>query len=237
MFWPHRLLPFFLALIIETAAGLVQHGHLESLLEFRILPNLRTQNLRIPDIAQNIPKFQAATTSIRLSSPCLLRREPVSPGQPCRDRRPTPRSVLCEANVCVMKGDAKTDIGPRYCTADSSTRALAFWVTELCTLYQPLKELVTSRIGHASSGPLISYSMPTEWTRNPASTRSSQNRTKCALHYHPRKFSNTWDLPLRYERYFAFWDARPIPDAGCLTLSGTVPRRAAGLGRRNGRWN
>lgn len=111
-----------------------------------------------------------------------------------------------------------------------SARALAFWVIDLCTLYQPLKEHMTSRIGHASSEPLISYSMPTEWTRNLASTRSSQNRTKCALRYHPRKFSNisnTWDLPLRYKRYFAFWDARAHSRCGlpraircCSTASG-----------------
>jgi hypothetical protein len=55
----------------------------------------------------------------------------------------------------------------------SQYACVGLWITDLRTVYEPLKKLIASQPGYHSSGPPISYSQLTELTRNPASTRAA----------------------------------------------------------------
>jgi hypothetical protein len=235
LFCPRRLWAVFLTLLIGTASDSVQPGHLASLLQCRMSPNPHTLHLRIADIAQNISQ----TSGVHHFNPTIIALPYWAANQYLLVSRVVTEglhqeSVLCEANICVKKGESKRRAGEKECTVDSGLEntgglycatasvvvnipptpaeqcdgpwsafpdipgfhdprifwsgkgepliivnsasqyaCLGLWITDLRTLYEPLKKLIGSQPGQHSSGPSISYGQLTELTRNPASTRAA----------------------------------------------------------------
>jgi hypothetical protein len=226
---------FSLALLTGTASNAIQLDHLASLLECKTSPNPHTQHLRIPNIAQNISQ----TPGVQHFNPTIVALPYWAENQYLVVSRVVTEgfhqeSVLCEAKICVKRGDGNRHENEKDCTADSGLEetgglycvtapvvvnipatpaeqcdgpwspfpdipgfhdprifwsgkgepliivnsasqyaCLGLWITDLRTVYEPLKKILSSQPGHPSSEPPVSYPQLTELTRNPASTRAA----------------------------------------------------------------
>jgi hypothetical protein len=102
------------------ASDSVQQDHLASLLECKASPNPYTAHLRITDTAQNISQ----TPGVHHFNPTIIALPYWAENQYLLVSRVVTEglhqeSVLCEASICVKKGDVKRREGETDCTADS----------------------------------------------------------------------------------------------------------------------